>query len=112
FGNSVRRMGVSPLHTRSYWISHNMTERSTPGAHAGADTSLRDPAVHPRQQRGAGPQTGFVNRPLVALILLSMLALALAYQVPIVVDLSQQGLVMNGFYDLEGRSSPRPYHWT
>jgi hypothetical protein len=73
-----------------------MTEPAAPDAQVGTVASLRD----------------FVNRPLAALILLSMLALALAYQVPVVVDLSQPGLVVNGFYDLEGRSSPRPYRWT
>ena len=52
------------------------------------------------------------NRPLVALILLAFVALTAAYQVPVTVDLSQPGLVLSGFHDLEGRSSPRPYRWT
>jgi hypothetical protein len=73
-----------------------MNDPATRIARAGAVTSLR----------------AFLNRPLAALILLSMVTLALAYQVPVVVDLSQPGIVLTGFYDLEGRSSPRPYHWT
>ena len=54
----------------------------------------------------------FINRPLLALMLLALVALSLSYQVPVTVDLSQPGVVLSGFYDLEGRTSPRPYRWT
>jgi hypothetical protein len=58
------------------------------------------------------PLATAINRPLLALMLLSLVALTLAYQVPIAVDLSQPGVVLGGFYDLEGRTSSRPYRWT
>jgi hypothetical protein len=54
----------------------------------------------------------FVNRPLVALLIVTLFAGTLAYQPPLAVDLGSPGIVLNGFYDLEGRSSGQPYRWT
>jgi hypothetical protein len=54
----------------------------------------------------------FVNRPLVALMIVTLFAGTLAYQPPLTVDLLSPGVVLNGFYDLEGRTSSQPYRWT
>ncbi len=62
---------------------------------------------HPRARVRA-----FLNRPLVVLVLLSLGALALAYQLRFAADLSSPGVVLDGFYGLEGRSTGRPFQWT
>lgn len=54
----------------------------------------------------------YVNRPLVALLIVTLFAGALAYQPPITINLDSPGIVLNGFYDLEGRSSGQPYRWS
>ena len=54
----------------------------------------------------------FVNRPLVALLIVTLFAGALAYQPPVSINLDSPGIVLNGFYDLEGRSSGQPYRWS
>jgi hypothetical protein len=54
----------------------------------------------------------FVNRPLIAWLVVALFAGALAYQPPLAVNLDSPGLVLTGFYDLEGRPSGQPYRWT
>ena len=73
---------------------------------------MTDTAAPLSEANGMFALRAFINRPLLALMLLALVALSLAYQVPVTVDLSQPGVVLSGFYDLEGRTSPRPYRWT
>src|SRR5437660_3459770 len=61
---------------------------------------------------GSGSWRAFINRPLLALALLALLALSLAYQRGMVADLSTPALELSGFYDLEGVRSGTPFRWT
>src|SRR5436305_5285734 len=54
----------------------------------------------------------FVNRPLVALLIVTLFAGTLAYQPPVTINLDSPGIVLNGFYDVEGRNSGQPYRWS
>jgi hypothetical protein len=54
----------------------------------------------------------FINRPLLALALIALAALSLAYQRGLAANLSSPGIVLSGFYDLEGGGTATPYRWT
>ena len=53
-----------------------------------------------------------INRSLVVLIAVAILALGLACQWPLSANLSSPGVVLAGVYDLEGRASGAPFRWT
>ena len=53
-----------------------------------------------------------INRSLIVLIAVAILALGLAFQWPLFANLSSPGVVLTGVYDLEGRTSAAPFRWT
>jgi hypothetical protein len=56
--------------------------------------------------------SNFVNRPLLVLLFVTLVAEALSYQTPLADNLYSPGITLHGFYDLEGRTSATPYRWT